>query len=310
MAILLFFYIRNPLEIGPTSDDGSKWSGTGLNATRVRAIERAFEHAWDGYSTHCMGHDSLHPVTNTCDDDLGGWGATAVDALTTAIITDKQHIVIEILTFVDTIDFKTVRGGQMMNLFEVTIRHLGSMLSAWQLLNGPFRTMEIDKRLMQSLYDKIVVLGDILGCAFNTPSGIPRNWVDPTLCQTDDSVSNTLAGAGSLILEFSVLSEITGNDMYFRLAQRSEDNLIDPRPKWNEPWPGLLGSSISVKDGSFYNNKGSWGSLSDCKIHMPHSINDHGLANPKLRVQRSTNTSSKAIFTTINPSHPISNAGK
>jgi len=43
-----------------------------LLAERREHVVAAFEHAWSGYSTHCMGHDSLHPVSNTCDDDFGG----------------------------------------------------------------------------------------------------------------------------------------------------------------------------------------------------------------------------------------------
>lgn len=233
------------------------------NSARRRAIEAAFDHAWKGYSAHCMGHDSLQPVSDTCNDDFGGWGATTVDALSTAILMGKRDVVMDGLKFVETLDFTSVKGGQRINLFEVTIRHLGGMISAWELLNGPFKSTVKDPRLLQVLYSKMVVLGNALACGFDTRSGIPLNWVDPVECNTDDGHSNTLAGAGSLILEFSKLSEITGDDKYFRLARQAQDYLIDPRPAIAQPFPGLLGSFIGVDDGNFLNSQGSWGSLSD-----------------------------------------------
>ena len=232
-------------------------------AKRRHAVESAFEHAWQGYAIHCMGHDTLHPVSNTCDDDFGGWGATAIDALSTAIIMEKADTVTEILRFIETIDFYNVKGGKNIQVFEVTIRHFGGMLSAWDLLDGPFRGLITNHNLKQSLYNQILELGHALTCAFDTPSGIPRNWVDPAACASDDGKSNTVAGAGSLILEFARLSHITGDVIYQHLAEISEDFLISPWPASGEPFPGLLGSFISVDNGFFLDSKGSWGALAD-----------------------------------------------
>ena len=155
---------------------------------RRQAVEQAFEHAWRGYSTYCMGHDNLHPVSNTCDDDFGGWGATAFDALSTAIIMRKRDIAVEILRYIGTISFQESVGK--IQLFEVTIRHLGGLLSAWDLLNGPFKgVVVIEEHIKRPLYDQAVRLGEALACAFDTPSGIPRNWVDTAACKSDDGTS-------------------------------------------------------------------------------------------------------------------------
>lgn len=109
----------------------------------------------------------------------------------------------------------------------------------------------------------MVRLGDVLTCAFDTPSGIPRNWVDPAACKSDDGTANSLAGVGTLILEFARLSEITGDDKYVKLAGIAEDYLISPWPASREPFPGLLGSFLDVGNGLFLDSKGSWGALSD-----------------------------------------------
>lgn len=232
---------------------------------RREEVTEAFEHAWNGYAQHCMGHDTMHPVTNTCDDDFGGWGATAIDALSTAIMFRKDDIVQQILRFIATLDFAVVAGGTSIQLFEVTIRHFGAMLSAHDLLNGPFSDLASDKQLRQALYSQMIRLGDALSCGFSTPSGIPRNWVDPTLCTTDSGTSNTVAGVGTMILEFARLSDITGHQMYTQLARRAEQYLINPEPAERMPFPGIFGSFVSVHDGKLMDSKGSWGSLADCE---------------------------------------------
>lgn len=251
-----------------------------------------------------MGHDSLHPVTNTCDDDFGGWGATAVDALTSAIMFENEAVVLQILRFIATLDFTVVAGGTSIQLFEVTIRHFGSMISAYDLLHGPYSHIGKDDDLRAALRAQMIKLGGALSCGFSTPSGIPRNWVDPTLCTTDSGKTNTIAGTGSLILEFARLSDITEHRMYVELARKAEQYLIHPQSEDRLPFPGLFGSFISVYDGSLQDTKGSWGSLADCKRPDP----GHGVARTD-RLQHSTSILSKLICTIRSRMRRTSNAG-
>ncbi|KAG9688160.1 alpha-1,2-mannosidase, partial [Aureobasidium melanogenum] len=150
-------------------------------SARIQAVKAAFQHAWDGYSEYCFGHDTLHPVTNTCEDDFGGYGATAIDSLPTAIMFENKNVTSQILDFIAALDFKVVKGGSRIQVFEVTIRHFAAMISAWDLLNGPFSHMTNDPDLIQALYAQMITLGDVLSCAFDSPSGVPREWVDPVL---------------------------------------------------------------------------------------------------------------------------------
>lgn len=225
----------------------------------------AFQHAWNGYSKYCFGRDTLHPVTNGCVDDFGGYGATAIDALSTAIIFGKEDVVVQILDFIATLDWTKVKGGARIQVFEVTIRHFAAIISAWDLLNGPFASMAQSSTLRQALYDQMVKLGDTLSCAFDTPSGIPRGWVDPKACESDLATSNTVAAAGTLILEFGRLSDITKDSKYVRLARRAEEYLLRPEPADSEPFPGLLGSTVDVSSGEILDSSGSWGASADCE---------------------------------------------
>lgn len=60
-----------------------------------------------------------------------------MDALSTAIIMDMPDVVEKILKFVSAIRFDHIRGREYISLFESTIRFLGGLLSAYDLLTGP-----------------------------------------------------------------------------------------------------------------------------------------------------------------------------
>lgn len=71
---------------------------------------------------------------NTYYRRRNGWGATAVDAMSTAIIMELPEIVDQILEHISGIDYS--KTDSMCSLFETTIRYLGGMLSAYDLLSG------------------------------------------------------------------------------------------------------------------------------------------------------------------------------
>jgi mannosyl-oligosaccharide alpha-1,2-mannosidase len=63
-----------------------------------------------------------------------GWGASAVDALSTAIVMGEAAIVEDIVKHISTIDFSKTNSA--VSLFETTIRYLGGMISGYDFL-GP-----------------------------------------------------------------------------------------------------------------------------------------------------------------------------
>jgi mannosyl-oligosaccharide alpha-1,2-mannosidase len=199
----------------------------------------------------------------TCNDDFGGWGTSAIDAMSIAMLAKEEIIVLEILRFISDLESSHVKGGTSIQRFEVIIGYFGGMVSAYDLLTGPFTQNGVDGHLRQRLHEQMIRLGDMLTYASNTPPGVSRNWLDPVTCATDQGTSNTLAGAGSLIWGFARLLDITGDRTYVELAQKAQSHVLDPSPKENEPFPGLLGGYVQVSDGRFVSAKGGWGSLSD-----------------------------------------------
>lgn len=94
---------------------------------RAAEVIAQFRHAWHGYRAHAFPHDDLLPKNDSFSDSRNGWGLTAVDALSTAIVMEQGDIVGEILGFVPGVDFtrnqaREPYGEEGTSVFETTIR--------------------------------------------------------------------------------------------------------------------------------------------------------------------------------------------
>jgi mannosyl-oligosaccharide alpha-1,2-mannosidase len=81
-------------------------SGTNSNTTRADAVRDLYKRSWEQYADYCFGHDQILTLTNTCADDIFGWGATIVDGIDTAIVMNLTDIVTRQLAFIAEIDFR------------------------------------------------------------------------------------------------------------------------------------------------------------------------------------------------------------
>ncbi|KAF7585273.1 maturation of Asn-linked oligosaccharides protein [Aspergillus hancockii] len=233
----------------PLSDNRSAQS-------RADAVKEAFVHAWDGYKRYAYPHDELHPISNGYGDSRNGWGASAVDALSTAIIMQNATIVNQIVDHIAQIDYSKTKDR--VSLFETTIRYLGGMLSGYDLLKGPASDLVDDTAKVEGLLAQSKNLADILKFAFDTPSGVPYNTIDITSHGNDGAQTNGLAVTGTLVLEWTRLSDLTGDQQYAQLSQKAESYLLNPQPKSAEPFPGLVGSNINITTGDFTDGHVSW----------------------------------------------------
>lgn len=179
-----------------------------------------------------------------------------MDALSTAILMGKTDVVNTILNHVSKIDYS--QTNSQVSLFETTIRYLAGMLSGYDLLKGPASHMVQDSKLVDNLLTQAKNLGDVLKFAFDTNSGVPYNNINITSQGNDASTTNGLAVTGTLVLEWTRLSDLTGNDEYASISQRAESHLLDPKPSSGEPFPGLVGSNINIDNGQFTDGYVSW----------------------------------------------------
>ncbi|EKG17477.1 Glycoside hydrolase family 47 [Macrophomina phaseolina MS6] len=234
-----------------------QYSSTGgPNQTRADAVKEAFDFAWNGYYTYAFPNDELHPISNGFGNTRNNWGASAVDALSTALVMQNREIVNQILEYIPTIDYTTT--STEVSLFETTIRYLGGMISAYDLLKGPLSHLADNSTQVDALLEQSKVLADALKYAFDTPSGVPANNLWFTNNSDDGTPTNGLATVGTLVLEWTRLSDLLGDDEYAQLSQKAESYLLNPQPAYNEPWPGLVGTDISIENGSFVDASGGW----------------------------------------------------
>lgn len=103
-----------------------------------------------------------------------------------------------------------------------------------------------------------VNLANNLSYAFDTPTGIPSNNLYFNNRSTDGATTNGLATIGSLVLEWTHLSDLTGNDTYAELTQKAQSYLLNPQPAFAEPFPGLVGTNVAIANGSFVDAVGGW----------------------------------------------------
>ncbi|KAK7223241.1 hypothetical protein V2G26_011244 [Clonostachys chloroleuca] len=235
------------------------------DAEKAEMIVSAFQFSWSRYSRYAFPHDTLLPLNLAFEDDRNGWGATAVDALSTAIIMQQVEIVDKILRQIAITDFtRTAVDDQPISLFETTIRYLGGLLSGYDLLSGPFSNLVQDPKLVGKLLEQAVSLADSLSIAFDTPSGVPDDEVifNPKRRRFGNH-DNSITCIGTLVLEWTRLSDLTGNPTYAGLAQKAQAHLLSPKPDTGFKLPGLVGTYVRLNNGEFGDYQAGWGGGSD-----------------------------------------------
>jgi hypothetical protein len=198
-------------------------------ASQVRA---EFVHAWRGYERDAWGHDDLKPLSKSFRDWYGEpLLLTPVDALDTMILmglkddaTKTRELIATHLTFDKDIYVKN---------FEITIRLLGGLLSAYQLTG--------DRRLLALAED----LGTRLLPVFNSPTGIPYMFINLKTGQVRQPVTNP-AEAGTLLVEFGTLARLTGKTIFYEKPKRALVEVFRRRSQI-----GLVGQRINVETGEW-----------------------------------------------------------
>jgi mannosidase alpha-like ER degradation enhancer 2 len=198
-------------------------------AARVR---EEFLHAWRGYEKHAWGHDDLKPLSKTPHDWYGQpLYTTPVDALDTMILMGLGREAAETRAYI--VKHLSFDKDIYVQNFEITIRHLGGLLSAYQLTG--------DRRLLALAED----LGQRLLPAFDSPTGIPYRFVNLRTGKVRGEVTNP-AEAGTLLVEFGTLAKLTRRPVFYDRAKRALVEVYKRRSPL-----GLVGSQINVETGAW-----------------------------------------------------------
>ncbi|XP_032181786.1 ER degradation-enhancing alpha-mannosidase-like protein 1 isoform X2 [Mustela erminea] len=238
---------------------------------QMRDLARGmFVFGYDNYMAHAFPQDELNPIhcrgrgpdrgdpsNLNINDVLGNYSLTLVDALDTlAIMGNSSEFQKAVKLVIDTVSFDK---DSTVQVFEATIRVLGSLLSAHRIITDskqPFGDMTIkdyDNELLHMAHDLAVRL---LPAFENTKTGIPYPRVNLKTGVPPDSNNETCtAGAGSLLVEFGILSRLLGDSTFEWVARRAVKALWNLRS--NDT--GLLGNVVNIQTGRWVGKQSGLG---------------------------------------------------
>lgn len=219
---------------------------------RRQQVKSTLLKGWKSYRKLAWMYDELTPLTGAGKDTFGGWAATLIDAMDTLWIMGLKKEFKEAVEAAITIDWARVQGTSC-NMFETTIRHLGGLLSSYDLSQEP------------ALLAKAIELGDMLYAGFDTPNHMPPFWFDFEQAKIGELLpdwNQPAASATTLSMEFTRLAQITGDQKYYDAVARVTEQLYLSQNSTKLPgmWPTFfnLREGIFTEDGTF-----TLGALSD-----------------------------------------------
>ncbi|CAE6449780.1 unnamed protein product [Rhizoctonia solani] len=231
--------------------------------TKERKLEfrestrQLWHHGFDSYMDHAFpmdelmpkacrgrGPDYANPANIGHNDVMANFSLTLVDNLDT-FVTFNNHSGFEwaVRQVIDNVSFDQDVKPQV---FEITIRGMGGLLSGHMFAADKegrwgFGISWYNDELLSMAYD----LGRRLLPAFNTNTGIPfarinlRHGVPKT--ETHETCT---AGAGSLLLEWTTLSRLSGDPEFERVARKAFFAIWNRRSDL-----GLLPNTINLANG-------------------------------------------------------------
>lgn len=198
----------------------------------AQRVKDAFVKGWNSYKTYAWGMDAVNPISEKGHN----WYShtllmTPVDAFSTMylmglddIVKENKELILSELTF--DLDMEVQQ-------FEIAIRIVGGLVSAYQL--------DGDERFLALAKD----LGDRLMPVFDTPTGIPYRLVNLRTGEIKGNVTNPCE-VGCMMLEYGMLSKLTGDPKYYDLTKKGVKAIYDRRGT-----TGLVGSGINCDTGEW-----------------------------------------------------------
>ncbi|KAM4722611.1 ER degradation-enhancing alpha-mannosidase-like protein 1 isoform 2-T2 [Rhinophrynus dorsalis] len=258
--------------LGREDEYGRRYSSfpTGLRREMREMARGMFAFGYDNYMQHAFPEDELNPIlcrgrgpdtgnpsNLNINDVLGNYSLTLIDALDTlAVMGNATEFQRAVRLVIDTVSFDK---DSTVQVFEATIRILGSLLSAHIILTDskqPFGNMtisEYDNELLHMARDLAVRL---LPAFENTRTGMPFPRVNLQKGVPLNSINETCtAGAGSLLVEFGILSRLLGDSTFEWVARRAVRALW--RLRSNDT--GLLGNVVDIQTGQWVGKQSGLG---------------------------------------------------
>ena len=216
-------------------------------AERKQSVKQGMIHVWSSYRSHAWGADELKPLSKTRNNNWGSMGMTILDSLDTLWVMDMHDEFKEAMSWVQS--SLSFHNAGSLSVFEVTIRALGGLLSAFSLSSE------------QIFLTKAIELGDLLLPAFKTQTGIPFSSIDfrsRTANVGWNGQNALLAELGTLQIEFRALSYYSKNKIYEEQCMRAMTLMYQKHPH-----VGLCPMKIDMNNGNFADNVVTVGAMGD-----------------------------------------------
>jgi len=217
---------------------------------RRKFVKEMMKHAWGGYVAHAWGKNEVRPVSKSGNTGtvFGSTdaGATIVDSMTTLYIMEMEEEFAKAREWVgDKLDLAEIMNKEV-NIFEINIRYVGGLLSLFALTGD-----EMYKNKAAEIVDRLLP-------AFNTPTGIPWGMINLQTGLTRERRMSILSEFGTMHMEFSYLSDITGNTTYKEKVQVIREYL-----KGKDKPKGLYPNQINASTGQWGQDHSSLGAHGD-----------------------------------------------
>ncbi|XP_072939712.1 mannosyl-oligosaccharide alpha-1,2-mannosidase IA isoform X2 [Epargyreus clarus] len=237
---------------GSSSEPTPSGKSSIIEPKRIK-VKEMMRHAWNNYKLYAWGKNELKPISKRphLSSVFGGGdlGATIVDGLDTLYIMGMMDEFREGRDWIAE-HFRISEIDSDLSVFETTIRFVGGLLSCYALTGDTlFR-------------DKAAEVADALLPAFETPTGLPYALINPSTKASRQyhwaGPNSILSEVGTLHLEFTYLSDVTGNEVYRQKANRIRDVLNNV----SKP-DGLYPNYINPRTGQWGQRHMSLGALGD-----------------------------------------------
>ncbi|BFZ08271.1 hypothetical protein BsWGS_11309 [Bradybaena similaris] len=227
-----------------------------------QASRDMFQFGYDGYMRHAFPDDELDPIhcrgrgpdynnpsNININDVLGDYSLTLVESLSTlAVMGNSSEFKRAVKLVTESVAFNK---NSTVQVFEANIRMLGSLLSAHLIIIDPRQPLgdmsvpNYNNDLLELAHD---LASRLLPAFSNTATGIPYPRVSlmdgvPMNCLNETCTS----GAGTLVLEFGVLSRLLKDPVYEAVARRAVAGLWQLRSNVT----GLLGNVVNIQTGEW-----------------------------------------------------------
>jgi hypothetical protein len=203
---------------------------SGPQNERQAAVVDSFMHAWNAYKKYAWGHDELRPVTHGWQEWFG-IGLTIIDSMDTMYIMGlKEEFKLSREWVAHNLTFARDSDAQ---LFEIVIRALGGLMSAYHLSHD------------RVFLHKALELGNRLYPCFSGPTKVPCNRVNLRTGR-GSFIEISTAETGTIQLEFRDLAR-TVEDNKFEKAVEDISLHIHRLPKLD----GLVPCFMNAQTGTF-----------------------------------------------------------